>query len=116
MAKPHQSKPVLLLAQPALIADSRNVVRAKAASPSGAGSATGLTHAAGSAVAAGAGASSVLLKGFLLWDLRRPDLSGSRPRGRAGARMDGRKHGWPAAPGWLPGGKPSLWPTQERMA
>src|ERR1700728_4061498 len=100
------------------MADSRKVVRAKAANPSGAGSATGLTHAAETSRsgAAGAGASSVLLKGFLLWDLRRPDLSGCRPRGRAGARMDGRKHGWPAALGWMPGGKPSLWPTQERMA
>jgi hypothetical protein len=47
-----------------LMADSRNVVRAKAANPSGAGSATGLTHAAGASRsgAAGTGASSVVLK------------------------------------------------------
>src|SRR5580704_1811941 len=64
MAKPHQSKPVLLLAQPALIADSRNVVRANAASPRGAGSAMPLSGAAG------AGASSVVLKDFLLWGMR----------------------------------------------
>src|SRR6266567_2165972 len=58
IAYPHQSKPVLVFAQPALTAESRNVVSAKAASPRGAGSA--IPVAAGAAAGATADSSVVL--------------------------------------------------------
>ena len=46
-AKPSQALPVAWVIHPAFLADSRNVVRAKAASPSGPGSAIAETGIAG---------------------------------------------------------------------